>query len=29
MSIEFPKYVAINDTDLMLAIRTGMNPMKE
>ncbi len=31
MKIEegFPKYVAVNDTDLLLAIREGMHPMTE
>lgn len=29
MNKELPKYVEINDTDLMLAICRGMNPMKE
>lgn len=26
---EFPKYVKINDTDILLAIREGMHPMQE
>lgn len=27
--VEFPKYVKINDLDLVMAIREGMNPMLE
>ena len=26
---KYPKYVKVNDTDILLAIRTGMNPMKQ